>query len=124
MPDFNKLKPKTSVKKDTCLTKAEPFQLTSDLRGQDKRKKLIEQIEAEKKAQIEKTKFKARDFNIQEFSQRAASIGGGSGKTTPSSALMAVVKEFKLHSLMRSQQREEFEKKMKEKNTEVEIAEI
>ena len=124
MPDFNKLKPKTSVKKDTCLTKAEPFQLTSDLRGQDKRKKLIEQIEAEKKAQIEKTKFKARDFNIQEFSQRGASIGGGSGKTTPSSALMAVVKEFKLHSLMRSQQREEFEQKMKEKNTEAEIAEI
>jgi hypothetical protein len=37
---------------------------------------------------------------------------------------MAVVKEFKLHSLMRSQQREEFEKKMKEKHTEAEIAEI
>jgi hypothetical protein len=35
---------------------------------------------------------------------------GGSGKTTPSSALIAVVKEFKLHSLMRSQQREEFER--------------
>jgi len=50
MPDFNKLKPKTSVKKEISLTKTEPFQLTSDLRGQDKRKKLIEQIEAEKKA--------------------------------------------------------------------------
>lgn len=106
------------------LTKAEPFQLTSDLRGQDKRKKLIEQIEAEKKAQIERTRFKARDFNIQEFSQRTASIGGGSGKTTPSSALMAVVKEFKLHSLMRSQQREEFEKKLKERHTEAEMTEI
>ena len=64
MPDFNKLTPKTSVKKEISLTKTEPFQLTSDLRGQDKRKKLIEQIKAEKKAQIEKTKFKARDFNI------------------------------------------------------------
>jgi len=37
---------------------------------------------------------------------------------------MAVVKEFKLHSLMRSQHREEFEKKIKEKHTEAEIAEI
>ncbi len=126
MPDFNKVKPKTSVKKDhLSTTKAEPFQLTSDVRGQDKREKLLQQIEAEKKAQLERTKFKARDFNIQEFTQRAASLSGaGSGKTTPSSALMAVVKEFKLHSLMRSQQRDEFDKKLKEKHTEAELAEI
>jgi hypothetical protein len=37
---------------------------------------------------------------------------------------MAVVKEFKLHSLMRSQKREEFERKLKDKHTETEIAEI
>jgi hypothetical protein len=30
---------------------------------------------------------------------------------------MAVVKEFKLHSLIRSQQREDFEKRVKEKET-------
>ena len=48
---------------------------------------------------------------------------GACGKSTPSSALMAVVKEFKLHSLIRSQQREDFEKRVKEKETEVEAAE-
>lgn len=37
---------------------------------------------------------------------------------------MAVVKEFKLHSLMRSQKRDEFDKKLKEKHTEAELAEI
>jgi hypothetical protein len=37
---------------------------------------------------------------------------------------MAVVKEFKLHSLMRSQKREEFERKLKDKHTEAEIVEI
>ena len=36
---------------------------------------------------------------------------------------MAVVKEFKLHSLIRSQQREEFEKRVKEKETEIEATE-
>lgn len=74
---------------------------------------------------MELTKFKAREYHKPaEQSVRAASVGGGSGKTTPSAALMAVVKEFKLHSLMRSQQREEFEKKKKEKDQQLQKGEI
>jgi hypothetical protein len=84
----------------------------------------MQQIEAQKKAELERTKFKAREFNLQEFNQRSASVGCGSGKTTPSSALMAVVKEFKLHSLMRHQKREEFEKKIKDKHLEQDLTEI
>ncbi|MFN9904823.1 MAG: hypothetical protein ACK56F_01695 [bacterium] len=59
-------------------------------------------MEAERKAELEATCFKARDFKPLPDA-RAASVGGGSGKTTPSAALLAVVKEFKLNSLLRVQ---------------------
>ena len=74
----------------------------------------MQQIEAERRAALEMTRFKAREFNPAEM--RAASLGGGSGKTTPSAALMAVVKEFKLHSLLRSQKRDEYDKLKREKD--------
>ena len=82
----------------------------------------MEQVEAERRAALEATKFKAREFKPVEM--RAASVGGGSGKTTPSAALMAVVKGFQLHSLIRSQQREEFEAKIREREEEKQQAEI
>ena len=60
----------------------------------------MQMVEEERRAALEATRFKAREFKPT-YDMRAASLGGGSGKTTPSAALKAVVKEFKLHSLLR-----------------------
>ena len=100
MPDFNKLKPKTCGKRDLPqLTKPLAPSFTTDARGEDKKARLMQKVADERRAALEATRFKAREFKPSEM--RAASLGGGSGKTTPSAALMAVVKEFKLHSLLR-----------------------
>ena len=124
MPDFSKMKPKTCTKREVPqLTKPMAPNFTTDVRGQDKRARLLQQVEAERRAELEATRFKAREFK-QPADARAASVGGGSGKTTPSAALMAVVKEFKLNSLLRVQQREEFDKKKKEREEEHQKAEV
>lgn len=117
MPDFNKLKPKTCAKREVSqLTKPQAPQFTSDARGEEKRARLMEQVEAQRRAALEATNFKAREFKPSDV--RAASVGGGSSKTTPSAALMAVVKDFQLHSLLRVQKREEFDKKQREREEE------
>jgi len=107
MPDFNKLKPKTCLKTEaSSATKAAPFELSTINRGEEKRAKLLQQVEEERLHALELTKFKAREFKPQDLNQqRAVSVGGNSGKNTPSATLMAAVKEFKLHSLMRNQHR-------------------
>jgi hypothetical protein len=45
----------------------------------------MQRVEAERRAALEMTRFKAREFKHSEM--RASSLGGGSGKTTPSAAL-------------------------------------
>ena len=122
MPDFSKLKPKTCEKREVSqLTKPQAPQFNSDARGEEKRARLLVQVEAQRRADLEATNFKAREFKPSEI--RAASVGGGSSKTTPSAALMAVVKDFQLHSLLRVQKREEFDKKMREREEEQQRAE-
>jgi hypothetical protein len=59
------------------------------------------------------TKFKARELKPEILHQNPLST-----KSTPTSkALMAVVREFKFHSQIRQQQREEFMKHLKEKES-------
>jgi len=95
MPDFNK--PKTCVKKDTLsITKAEGFKLSTIERGVEKRSKFIQQVEEERKREQELAKFKAREFKPQDLKPIIQS-----GKTTPNTALLSIVKEFKLHSMQR-----------------------
>lgn len=71
----------------------------------------MHQVEEERKRELEQAKFKAR-----EFKDIAPKPILASGKNTPSAAL---VKEFKLHSVQRCQQREDFERRQREKEAEL-----
>lgn len=72
-------------------------------------------MEEERKRELEQAKFKAREFK--DIAPKPIIV---SGKNTPSAAL---VKEFKLHSVQRCLQREEFERRQREKEVELTMQE-